>query len=89
MVGRSCRRFGLCKGSCYIVSNFTSEDITTGGKEHLQRNDNNYELDEGPFIAEQLIKKFNAITSKKIRQEIIALTTVPVVWRTTREEFAK
>jgi len=51
MVGRSCRRFGLCKGAAYILSLIASEDITSGGKDYLQRFDNQYDEDEGPFIA--------------------------------------
>ena len=62
MVGRSCRRFGLCTGSVYVVSLLAdSNDITTGGKQYLQRFDDQFDLDQGPSIAEHLVKKFNGI----------------------------
>jgi len=47
MIGRSCRRFGLCKGSVYVITAFESDDMTSGGKDYLRRNDNRGDIDEG------------------------------------------
>lgn len=68
MVGRSCRRFGLCKGKVYVLSQFAGEDITEGGEQILRRNENNLDTDEGPFIAGHLINKFNKIVDPKERK---------------------
>jgi hypothetical protein len=35
MVGRSCRRFGLCVGKVYILSGSQTQNMFSGGKDHL------------------------------------------------------
>ena len=87
MVGRSCRRFGLCKGNVYVVSGTYTPDLT-GGKEYLERNDNQRHIHDGFYIAEALFKKMPKIESKSVRKEIIEVTQDPVVWKVTREEFS-
>jgi hypothetical protein len=71
MIGRSCRRFGLCKGKVYVYSQFAGEDINEGGEAHLRRYENNLDADEGPFICGHLIKKFNAIADVKLRKQFL------------------
>ena len=88
MVGRSCRRFGLCKGKVYVNSGIETLGWT-GGKEYLKRNDDQYDNDEGLYIAEALFEKFPNITSVAVKKEIIGLTSDPVLWRVTRNDFAK
>ncbi len=89
MVGRSCRRFGLCKGKVYVKSQFASDDINEGGELYLRRFENNLDADEGPFIAGHLVKKFNKIVDVKERKQLLKIIkTDPLVWRATREDFA-
>ena len=83
MVGRSCRRFGLCEGKVYVVSHLET-DNHAGGKQYLQRDENAFHEDEGLYIAEALMKKFPKITAKAVRKEIASLTNDPVIWRVTR-----
>jgi hypothetical protein len=88
MVGRSCRRFGLCKGKVYVKSGMETLD-KTGGKEYLARNDDIFDEDEGMYIAEALFNKYPLITNAAMKKQVVGLTSDPVLWRVLRREFAK
>lgn len=88
MVGRSCRRFGLCVGKVYINSRMQTESMNSGGKDLLLSREVNWSKDEGPHIAKQLFNKFAQITRTPMRKEIIAAMggNTPN-WRTRRDDF--
>lgn len=88
MVGRSCRRFGMCKGTVYVKSGWPSIDLA-GGKNYLNRDQDAYDVNEGQYIAQALFEKFPSIKNIEMRKEIVNLTDDPVVWRVTKAEFAK
>jgi hypothetical protein len=88
MVGRSCRRFGLCVGRVYVLSESEVESMFKGGKDHLQRGDFDMHNDDGCYIAKQLFNKFDSITKTDIRKEIISVLggNTPN-WRTRRDKI--
>jgi len=53
----------------------------------LDRLKDNYDDDEGAYIATAFFKKFPLITSTNLKKEIINATSDPVNWRVTRKEF--
>lgn len=63
--------------------------MTSGGKDYLKRNEFRADLDEGTEIAAMLFSKLDKVTKKKLRDEIVGVTSDPVRWRVTKQEYAK
>ncbi len=91
MVGRSCRRFGLCRGKVYVKSSYAGEDINDGGELYLRRNENNMDTDEGPFIAGHLVNKFNQIVEVQDRKKLLKAIKADkeINWRVTIDVFSQ
>jgi len=84
MVGRSCRRFGLCEGKVYVMSGLPGDK---GGRQYLDRLKESFAVDDGTYIAQALFDKFPSISNQDMRKEIANALGNPVKWRVLKDSF--